>query len=111
MTLDDLLDKIPFDVKDQEKFLKNNTFLDVNDENYCYMLYIDDYILAGNPEPLEFVSARIRNILINSQKTTFLHQFEENMLKEAKQKKEIIYYDITSAGQDSLTVNDTRHNE
>lgn len=104
MTLDDVLDQIPYDVKDQEKFLKNNIHLDVEDENYCYLLYMRKYIPAGDPEPLEFVSARIRNILINSQKTTFLHQFEDNMLQEAKEKKEIIYYDVTTLANDSSIV-------
>lgn len=92
ISLNDIMDLIPYEIKDQGKFLKSQNALEIEDEHYCYLLYINDYIPAGNPEPLEFVSQQIRNILINSQKTDFIHQFESQMVEEAKQKGKITYY-------------------
>lgn len=90
--LDDVMDNIPSNLSDQTKFLKSKDFLEVEDDNFCYLLKIDEYLLAGHPEPLEFVNKRIKNIIINSQKTTFLRQLEEEMKREAEQKGQIIYY-------------------
>lgn len=94
VTLDDVIDQIPYEIKDQTKFLKAQSQLEVTDNNYTYLFYIDHYLLAGSPEPIEFVSKRIRNILINSSKTEFLHQLEEDMVNEAMEKGQIIFYDI-----------------
>ncbi len=92
ITFDDVMDHIPYMINDQAKFLKTKDYLEVEDDNYCYLLKIDKYVLAGNPEPLEFVSNRIKNIIINSQKTTFLRQLEEEMKQDAERKGQITYY-------------------
>lgn len=91
MSFDDVMDHIP-SALDQSKFLKSKDFLEVEDEQYCYLLKIDNYLLSGNPEPLEFVSHRIKNIIINSHKTSFLRQLEEEMKTEAEKKGQIRYY-------------------
>lgn len=91
MSFDDVMDHIPSEI-DQSKFLKSKDFLEVEDEHYCYLLRIDEYLLSGNPEPLEFVSHRIKNIIINSHKTSFLHQLEDEMKTEAEKKGQIRYY-------------------
>ncbi|MBO7270284.1 MAG: hypothetical protein J6U81_03415, partial [Bacteroidales bacterium] len=54
MSFDDVMDHIPSEI-DQNKLLKSKDFLEVEDEHYCYLLRIDEYLLSGNPEPLEFV--------------------------------------------------------
>ena len=91
MSFDDVMDHIPSEI-DQSKLLKSKDFLEVEDEHYCYLLRIDEYLLSGNPEPLEFVSHRIKNIIINSHKTSFLHQLEDEMKTEAEKKGHIRYY-------------------
>ena len=106
-SLDDVMDQIPANIADQEKFLRNNKFLEVEDGNYCYLLFISDYITTGSPQPLDYVSAQIRNILVNSRKTEFIHQFENDMLEQAKRKGAIKYFSIpvvdTASAQD-LTI-------
>lgn len=99
VTLDDVMDQIPYEIKDQAKFLKTQPQLEINDDKYHYLLYIDRYLTAGSPEPIEFVSKRIKNILINSSKTEFLHQLEEEMVGDALEKGQIIYYDIPQTEQ------------
>ena len=91
MSFDDVMDHVPSEI-DQSKLLKSKDFLEVEDEHYCYLLRIDEYLLSGNPEPLEFVSHRIKNIIINSHKTSFLHQLEDEMKTEAEKKGQIRYY-------------------
>lgn len=91
MSFDDVMDHIPSEI-DQSKLLKSKDFLEVEDEHYCYLLRIDEYLLSGNPEPLEFVSHRIKNIIINSHKTSFLRQLEDEMKTEAEKKGQIRYY-------------------
>lgn len=95
IALDDVLDLIPYHMPDQRKFLRSKKPLCVEDESYCYLLSIDSYLEAGSPEPLEFVSARIKHILMNSYKTAFLNQFEEEMFQEAQSKNQIHYFDLS----------------
>ncbi len=90
-SFDDVMDLIPSKLN-QSDFLKSKQFLEVEDDNFCYLLKVDDYLLAGNPEPLEMVDYRIKNIIINSQKTEFLRQFEEELKAEAEKKDQIRYY-------------------
>lgn len=94
MSMDDVMDQIPTNIENQQRFLRNNKSIEVEDEHYSYLLYINEYILAGSPQPLEYVSTQIKNILINSRKTEFIHQFEKDMLEEAKRKGELKYYSI-----------------
>lgn len=94
MSLDDVMDQIPTNIADQEKFLRSQKSLEVEDDKYCYLLYISDYITTNSPQPLDYVSAQIKNILINSRKTEFIHQFENDMFEQAKRKGEIKYFAI-----------------
>ena len=92
ISFDDIMDKIPYSISNRSDFLKIRSTLDVVEKDYCYLLYIDEYVLSGNTAPFEYVRDNVRNVMINSKKSAFLNQFEQNLFKEAESKKKIKYY-------------------
>jgi len=92
ISLDDILDNIPHSIGSQSDFLRSKSSLDVTESDFCYLLYIDDYILSGSPAPFEYVRNDVKNILMNTRKTEFIHQFEQTLLSEAENKSKITYY-------------------
>jgi len=92
ISFDDIMDNIPYSISNRSDFLKNRSTLDVVEKDYCYLLYIDEYVLSGNTAPFEYVRDNVRNVMINSKKSEFLNQFEQNLFKEAESKKKIKYY-------------------
>jgi len=92
ISFDDIMDKIPFSISNKSDFLRTHNTLDVVENDYCYLLYINEYVLSGNTAPFDYVHDNVRNVLINSKKSLFINQFEQNLFKEAEQKKKIKYY-------------------
>ena len=92
ISFDDILDNIPYTIGNQSDFLKSRFALDVVENDFCYLLYIDDYVLSGNTAPFEYVRNDVKNIMINSRKTEFIHQFEQKLLNDAENKRKITYY-------------------
>lgn len=92
-SFDDVIDQIPCEIQDQTTFLKGKRTLDLSDDNYDYLLYVKEYILAGQPEPLDYVSPRVRSILVNIHKKEFIRHFEDEMYNEALKKGELSIYE------------------
>ena len=92
VSLDDIMDNIPYTLSSQSDFLRTRSTLEVVEKDFCYLLYIDDYVLSGNTAPFEYVCDDVKNIMINTRKTDFIHQFEQQLLNEAEKKRKIKYY-------------------
>lgn len=90
ISFDDILDNIPYTVTNQADLLRTRSTLEVVENGFCYLLYIDEYVLSGSTAPYDYVKSDVKNIMMNSRKTAFLHQFEKSLLDEAKGK--ITYY-------------------
>lgn len=92
--LDDILDKISYDTGKNADFLRTRSTLDVVVGEFEYLLYVDDYVLAGTTAPLEYVKDEVRNIVVNTRKTEFIHRFEQDLLREAERKGRITYFNV-----------------
>jgi len=92
VSFDDIMDKIPYTISDRSEFLRTRSNLEVTENDFCYLLYIDDYVLAGNTAPFEYVRNTVQNVLMNTRKSQFLDQFEKNLMSEAERKNKVKYY-------------------
>ncbi len=92
--LDDILDQISYDTGKNADFLRTRSTLDVVVGEFEYLLYVDDYVLAGTTAPLEYVKDEVRNIVVNTRKTEFIHRFEQDLLREAEKKGRITYFNM-----------------
>ena len=58
--------------------------IEASDEDFVYFLTIFEYKLIGEVAPLEFVSDRISDIIINKRKITLKKELEKDIYEEAK---------------------------
>ncbi len=81
----DILREVPLNPSNHENFLRNNSFVELNDQFYRYFLYIRDYKLEGSPSPLTFQADNIRAIILNHRKQELVNEFRQRVYRDAVQ--------------------------
>jgi hypothetical protein len=84
---DDLITQIPLETLNQEAFLKSNTFVEIDDSPFCYLLRIEDYLLSEGISPLEIEYENIKNILLNQRRQALLRQTHDGLYEQALRQK------------------------
>ena len=85
-----ILSRIP-GVKDQpEQLLRSSKFHQFSDLNNYYFVLINDYILAGEKAPYDFVKDRIESLILNSRKMEFLQDLEKNIYEKGKRENRFV---------------------
>ncbi|MBW7847594.1 MAG: hypothetical protein H3C41_05870 [Bacteroidales bacterium] len=80
---DDLLQQVPIQTFNQELFLRNNSYIEINDKPFIYLIRIKDYRMSESISPIEMVTENIRNILINKRKQEFLRSMQDELYDRA----------------------------
>ncbi|MEG1763043.1 MAG: hypothetical protein RRY15_02010 [Bacteroidales bacterium] len=88
----ELLKEIPIQTYNQEEFLNNNQKLEIVSGNYVYYVIFKDFKTKENISPLSFETKKIRTIILNVRKQKLLDNMRKDILKEAKQAREIEIY-------------------
>lgn len=89
-----VLNNIPEQIENQDRFLARNSFLEKSDSVYYYLVCIRDYKLAGQPAPVEYVSDQIKNLLLNKRKQAFLKKIEQDIYNEGMRNNKFDIYDV-----------------
>jgi len=89
----DLIIEIPVRVDDQELFLKSNTFIDVQDSVFSYLVNITNYRLKDAISPLVFVEGNIQGIILNQRKQALIDELENNIYYNMLDKQDIELFD------------------
>lgn len=87
-----LLIELPTNIDDQERFLKYNKYIETEDDLFYYLLKINEYSLKSSVQPLEYAHSKIKSILINKRKFTFLEELENSIYNDALNHNEFIIY-------------------
>lgn len=86
---DELAQKTPFATQgDRTKFAKNIGFAETSDEQNVYLLTIKEYKVPGQPAPLPFVQAQVRDLIINHRKVELIQKLEQKIYEEAEKAKQ-----------------------
>jgi hypothetical protein len=93
LLFDDLLKEIPMKTYNQEEFLKNNRYIEVEDQNSVYFVNIKGFKIKNSLSPLSFERENIRNIIINKRKLQLITKMKNDIYEEALQKKDIEIFD------------------
>ncbi|MDR1781328.1 MAG: peptidyl-prolyl cis-trans isomerase [Tannerella sp.] len=93
---EDIIEKIPVQISNQKQYLQANKTVEATDSVYCYLLNIDEYLLAGNEAPFEYASPQIREQMINKEKVSFLKNFEEDLYRDAIRKGQVIFRNVNA---------------
>jgi len=79
-------------LEDQERYLRENQYVETKDENFLYFIRIDEYRLKEQISPLEFEIENIINLILNKRKADLANQLEEDIYNEAVKKNEFEIY-------------------
>ena len=84
--------KVPLKVPDQQSFLSQNSYFEVQDSVYLYLVRVKEYKVKESVSPLGFETNNIRTILLNKRKLEMLNRMEEDLYKSALGKKNFEIY-------------------
>lgn len=79
-------------IPNKVQFLKENNFIESEDQDYLYFIKIHDYKISDERPPLEFVKDEIENIIINRRKIKLSNELEEKIYNKAKENNDFKIY-------------------
>lgn len=80
---EDVLKDIPMQTYEQERFLKYNTSIELEDSLHLYFVRIKNFRIKDSSSPLELEKIKIKNIIINQRKLKLLNRVEKMVYDEA----------------------------
>lgn len=86
---DDLLLQIPLQTYNQESFLNNNSFVEINDAPYSYLVYFNNFLTSEGVSPLEIEHDNIKNIILNKRKQALIKETHQGLYEKALREKVI----------------------
>lgn len=89
MEFDKMVANTPLaDIPNKIQFLKNYRYYETTDNQFLYVLKIDEYKISDNVSPLEFVKEDIKNIILNKRKVEIARQLEEEVYEKAVEERD-----------------------
>lgn len=79
-------------IPNKVQFLKENDFIESEDQDYLYFIKIHEYKISDERPPLEFVKDEIENIIINRRKIKLSNELEEKIYNKAKENNDFKIY-------------------
>ena len=88
LMFDDLLKEIPIQMFDQESYLRNNRFIEVNEGPYLYLINIKGFKIKDSTSPLSFEKENIKKIILNQRKLKLVEELHTSLYQNAAGEKE-----------------------
>jgi len=88
----DVLKEIPINTYNEEHFLSNNKFIRIKDQSFTYFVRILNFKIKDDLSPFAFENEKIKEILINKRKISFLDSIENKMIRDAIQNNKLKLY-------------------
>jgi hypothetical protein len=92
LLFNDLLKEIPIQTYDQEAYLQNHRYIEINDEQFTYLVNFTDFKIKESVSPLSFETENIRNIIVNKRKLKLISDMQQDVYKEATKNKDFEVY-------------------
>ncbi len=89
----EIMANIPYVISDPAYFLKNQSYLQTQDDNYYYFLRITDYKLKGDYKPLTLCQNDIKRIILNHRIELLISTIEKKLYDEAVGKGNVKIFD------------------
>jgi hypothetical protein len=83
LVFNDILKEIPIETYNQEEYLKNNRYIEIEDSVYVYLLNIKGFLIKESVSPLSFEKDNIRSIIINKRKIKLIGDMEKSIYDDA----------------------------
>ena len=86
---DDILKEIPINTYNQEHYLNNNKYIQLDDGDMVYFIKILDFKIRSTTSPFSMERSNIRDILVMKRQQKLVRSIETKLLDEAYSKKQI----------------------
>lgn len=94
VNFDELIMNTPLaGIPNKIQWLRNNKYAETSDEEYIYLLRIQDYKISDEISPLEFVRDQIETIIVNKRKTELATRLEEEIYENARKNNAFEVYE------------------
>jgi hypothetical protein len=84
--------ELPQRIYSPERSLKWYKRFEQKDSTYNYFVYIRDYRVEGETAPIDYVSDKIKSIILNKRKLQFITEMENDIFNDAMLKGEFTIY-------------------
>lgn len=93
LNFDEVITNTPLaNIQDKVTFLKNNSYVEMSDEDNYYFIRLLDYKISDQISPLEYIRDDIESILVNKKKIDLRKQLEDDIYNSAKENNEFQIY-------------------
>jgi hypothetical protein len=92
LLFNDLLKEIPIKTYDEEQFLKNNRYVEIEDSSNVYLVNISGFKIKESTSPLSFEKDNIKSVIINKRKLVLIDDMEKKVYNEALKNNEFKIY-------------------
>jgi len=92
INFNEIMKNVPYEVKNPERFLRSRKYIEVQDSLFSYFVNFREFENKGSDSPIDYVSGRIRNIIINKRKIELLNALETRIYRDALNKNQLIVY-------------------
>ena len=75
--------------KDMEKHRN----IEAEDDEYCYLLHIEEYVTKGEAKPYDLARSEIVDLLANKHRVDFMQQVKQDLYNQSIEMGRIKYYD------------------
>ncbi len=95
LNFDEVISNTPLSsIPNQEQYLKSNKYVETNDQNFQYFLYIQEYKITDQISPLEFVRDNIEEIIVNKRKIELANKLESDIYAKAEDNDDFEIYSL-----------------
>lgn len=106
MPLSELEGKVVVNLAELSSDFDKNPDIEAKDDEYCYLVHIEEYVQKGETKPYDLARQDIINLLANNRKVEFMDRVKRDLYNESVEAGRIKYYD----NETMQTVDDTeRH--
>ena len=75
----ELVNQLPVNISEPEKFLKQNKKIEVTDSSFLYLINIKSFKLKQELSPFEYVKNNIKKIILNNRRLQLLKNLEQDL--------------------------------
>ena len=89
----ELENKVIVNLSELAKDMDKHRNIEAEDDEYCYLLHIEEYVTKGEPKPYDLARSEIIDLLANKHRVEFMQQVKRDLYNQSIEMGRIKYYD------------------
>jgi len=94
VNFENILRGLPKQIDNEDEFLKKNRYIEQEDKDFYYFVYIKEHNSKGAIPPFIVVKSKIKDIIFNKRKIKFLSDLENKIFNDAQDHSNFAIYNL-----------------